>query len=180
MTLAATLRRGESLGDRVMKVDHAGEHGAVCIYRGQRWAAALLAPSLVPELALNQAHEERHRAIFAAELARRGARRCRSYFLCATGGWTLGIVTGLLGRRAIAATTVAVERVVLRHLDEQRSALRGDDPAAVAAIDSIADEEAEHRDASARMLGEPTWMLRALMGVVAMATEAVIWLGMNL
>jgi len=179
MTLAATLRPGESLGDRVMKVDHAGEHGAVCIYRGQRWIAAVLSPSLVPELALNQAHEERHRAIFAAELARRGVRRCRSYFLCAAGGLTLGLVTGLLGRRAIAATTVAVERVMLRHLDEQRLALR-DDPGAIAAIDSIADEEAEHHDASARMMGASTVPLRALMAVVALSTEAVIWLGMNL
>jgi ubiquinone biosynthesis monooxygenase Coq7 len=179
MTLAAALRPGESLGDRVMKVDHAGEQGAVCIYRGQRWVATLLAPSLVPELASNQAHEERHRAIFAAELARRGVRRCRSYFLCAAGGLTLGLVTGVLGRRAIAATTVAVERVVLRHLDQQRAAL-SDDPAAIAAIDSIAAEEAEHHDASIRMMGAPILPLRALMAVVAASTEAVIWLGMNL
>jgi ubiquinone biosynthesis monooxygenase Coq7 len=173
------LRRAESLGDRVMKVDHAGEHGAVCIYRGQRSVATLLAPSLVPGLALNQAHEERHRAIFAAELARRGVRRCRSYFLCATGGLMLGLVTGLLGRRAIAATTVAVERVVLRHLDEQRAALR-DDPAAVVAIDGIAGEEAQHHDGSVRMIGAPTAPLRALMAVVAVSTEAVSWLGMKL
>jgi ubiquinone biosynthesis monooxygenase Coq7 len=179
MTLAAALCPGESLGDRVLKVDHAGEQGAVCIYRGQRWIATLLAPSLVPELALNQAHEERHRAIFAAELARRGVRRCRSYFLCAAGGLALGLITGLLGRRAIAATTVAVERVVLRHLDEQRAALT-DDPAATAAIDGIALEEAEHHDASARMMGPPTMPLRALMSVVSLSIEAVIWLGMNL
>jgi ubiquinone biosynthesis monooxygenase Coq7 len=179
MTLAAALRPGESLGDRVMKVDHAGEQGAVCIYRGQRWVAALLAPSLVPELALNQAHEERHRAVFAAELARRGVRRCRSYYLCAAGGLTLGLFTGLLGRRAIAATTVAVERVVLRHLAEQRLALGGD-PGAIAAIDAIAAEEAEHHDASARTVGSPGAALRGLMAVVALSTEAVIWLGMNL
>jgi ubiquinone biosynthesis monooxygenase Coq7 len=69
--------------------------------------------------------------------------------------------------------------VVLRHLDEQRAALR-DDPAAVAAIDSIAGEEAEHHDASLRMIGAPTAPLRALMAVVAFSTEAVIWLGMKL
>ena len=169
-----------SLGDRVMKVDHAGEQGAVCIYRGQRWVASLFAPSLVPELAQTQAHEERHRAIFAAELSRRGIRRCRSYILCATGGTVLGLVTALFGRRAIAATTVAVERVVLRHLDEQRAALRGIDPAAVAAIDSIAREEAEHRDDALHTLGHPTWPLRQLMSIVSLSTETVIWLGMRL
>ncbi|MBV9419480.1 MAG: demethoxyubiquinone hydroxylase family protein, partial [Alphaproteobacteria bacterium] len=34
---------GETLGDRILKVDHAGENGAVCIYRAQifvcRWRA---------------------------------------------------------------------------------------------------------------------------------------------
>jgi ubiquinone biosynthesis monooxygenase Coq7 len=88
-------------------------------------------------------------------------------------------VTGLLGRRAIAATTVAVERVVLRHLDEQRAAM-ADDPAAVAAIDSIAAEETEHHDTSVQIMGAPTVALRALMAIVALSTEAVIWLGMNL
>jgi ubiquinone biosynthesis monooxygenase Coq7 len=168
------------LGDRVMKVDHAGEQGAVCIYRGQRWIASLFAPPLVAELAQTQAHEERHRAIFAAELGRRGVRRCRSYALCTVGGTVLGIVTALFGRRAIAATTVAVERVVLRHLDQQRAALRVIDPAAVAAIDSVVHEEVDHHDDALRILGRPTWLLRQLMSTVSLSTEAVIWLGMHL
>jgi ubiquinone biosynthesis monooxygenase Coq7 len=168
------------LGDRVMKVDHAGEQGAVCIYRGQRWVASLFASPMVPELAQTQAHEERHRAIFAAELRRRGIRRCRSYVLCAVGGTVLGIITALFGRRAIAATTVAVERVVLRHLDQQRATLRVIDPAAVAAIDSIVREEAEHHDEALRALGRPTWPLRQLMLAVSLSTETVIWLGMHL
>ena len=41
MEVIARLAADESLGDRVMKVDHAGEHGAVNIYRAQllacRW-----------------------------------------------------------------------------------------------------------------------------------------------
>lgn len=178
--LGARLKRAESLGDRVMKVNHAGEQGAVCIYRGQRWVATLIAPSLVAELAENQAHEERHRAIFAAELARRGVRRCRSYWPCALGGATLGIVTALLGRRAIAATTVAVERVVLRHLDEQRAALQAIDVHAVAAIDDIAREEQAHHDASLRALGTASRPLVLLMAIVSGSSEAVIWLGMRL
>jgi ubiquinone biosynthesis monooxygenase Coq7 len=180
LTLSARLKPGESLGDRVMKVNHAGEQGAVCIYRSQRWIAALVAPSIVPKLVENQIHEERHRAIFAAELARRGVRRCRSYWLCAGGGTALGIVTALLGRRAIAATTVAVEQVVLRHLEAQRVALQRLDVLAVAAIDDIAREEREHHDASRRAMGHPSGPLRMLMSVVSTATEVVIWLGMRL
>ena len=180
MVLVARLKPGESLGDRVMKVDHAGEQGAICIYRVQRWIAHLVAPSLVPELAESQAHEERHRAVFAAELSRRGVSRCRSYWLCAVGGTALGIATAPFGRRAIAATTVAVEQVVLRHLDAQRTALRGLDAEAAAAVDDIAGEEREHHDTAMRTLGRPSGPLRMLMAVVSASTEVVIWLGMRL
>ena len=117
MELAARLNSGESLGDRILKVNHAGEHGATNIYRGQRVACRWRNVALRCELEKFQKHEERHRAVFAEALRRRGLRRCRSYHLCGVAGFVLGLVTGLCGRASIAATTVAVERVVLRHLD---------------------------------------------------------------
>src|SRR5262245_22493906 len=121
------------LGGRIIKVDHAGEHGAVNIYTGQLFMARLTARHLVAELAEFKSHEMRHREIFRMELQRRGRRRCRSYLLCGVGGLVLGLVTGLLGPSAIAATTVAVEQVVLRHLEEQVARLRDTDPQAAAA-----------------------------------------------
>src|SRR5262245_42406063 len=132
------------LGGRIIKVDHAGEHGAVNIYTGQLVTARLTARHLLAELAEFRSHELRHREIFRLELQRRGRRRCRSYLLCGFGGLVLGLVTGLLGASAIAATTVAVERVVLRHLEEQVARLRATDPQAVAAISAIIADEREH------------------------------------
>ena len=108
------------LGGRIIKVDHAGEHGAVNIYTGQILMARLAAPELVGELTEFKSHELRHREIFRLELQRRGRRRCRSYWLCGFGG--LALITGLLGRSAIAATTV--ESVVLRQLEQQIARLR--------------------------------------------------------
>ena len=137
-------------------------------------------PDLVRELAEYQSHEERHRAVFEAELVRRGIRRCRSFWLCAGGGAVLGVATGLMGRKAIAATTVAVERVVLRHLEEQKSALAAVDSAAVTAIKEIEKDERAHHDLSARDLGRKTWAQGLLMAVVSASTEGVIWLGMRL
>ena len=111
MTIAGT-----SLGNRILKVNHAGEHGAVGIYTGQILMARLTAPHLVDALDGFRAHERRHRQLFDAELQRRHRPRCRSYTLCGLGGLALGLLSGLLGAKAIAVTTVAVERVVLRHL----------------------------------------------------------------
>jgi ubiquinone biosynthesis monooxygenase Coq7 len=180
MTLHAKLHSKETLGDRIMKVNHAGEHGAVNIYRGQLMLARFTAPEQSAVLEEFLAHECRHRAIFASELARRGQPRCRSYALCGLGGCVLGILTGMLGRRAIGATTFAVERVVLKHLQAQLATLGAKDAEAVEAIRDIMAEEAEHKDRySDAQAGDRIWRA-LLLPVVAAATESVIWLGMRL
>jgi len=180
MQLSTRPNADEALGGRVLKVNHAGENGAISIYAGQILVARVRARSLIPELAEFKSHEEKHRAIFLAELQRRGLQRCRSYWLCAAGGFTLGVITALLGRRAIAATTVAVECVVLGHLKHQLRALAGKDEAAVEAISKIVAEEQQHHDQSAAHVGVGGFWQRVLTPIVAGSTESVIWLGMHL
>jgi ubiquinone biosynthesis monooxygenase Coq7 len=164
----------------MLKVDHAGEHGAVNIYRGQRLVCRLTARDLLPELREFQSHEERHRLIFAAELKRRGIRRCRSYALCGLGGYVLGVVTALCGRSAIAATTCTVERVVLTHLREQLAFLKAADTAAYGAVSSIFDDEQSHHDRAAISIRQGAFWPRVIEPVVRLSTETVIWLGMRL
>lgn len=180
MKTSARPRFGEVLGDRVLKVDHAGEHGAVNIYRGQLAACRFRNAELRRELDEFRRHEERHRAVFAEELQRRGAPRCRSYHLCGVGGYILGFVTGLCGRPSIAATTLAVERVVLRHLDVQLRELHDTDPEAHRAINSIIRDEQEHHDRAALETRQGIFWPRVLKPVVSASTEVVIWLGMHL
>lgn len=168
------------LGDRILKVNHAGEHGAIGIYSGQILMARLTAPRMLAELREFRSHERRHRAIFGAELVRRGRRRCRSYWLCGVGGFVLGVITGLLGSDAIAATTTAVESVVLQHLEHQLVVLEGRDPAAVAAISSIVAEEQQHHDQSLGHVPAGAFWPKVLTPIVSASTEAVIWLGMRL
>jgi len=165
---------------RIIKVNHAGEHGAVNIYAGQIAMARLRARSLLPELAEFKAHEERHRAIFARELQRRGLPQCRSYWLCGLGGYVLGLLTGLLGARSIATATVAVERVVLRHLHEQLREIGLADPDATNAISAILSEEQYHHDHSAAQIHHAGVIGRMIGSVISAATESVIWLGMRI
>ena len=174
------MHQSDDLGARILKVNHADENGAVNIYRGQLLAARLTVPGMVEELAQFKQHEESHRAIFCAELVRRNRSRCRSYGLCGIGGFALGLLTGLLGRQAIAATTVAVERVVLRHLLHQVEVLQHQDEAAVAAIKAIIDDERHHHDQSAIHVQTHNILVKLLSPVMSASTEAVIWLGMRL
>jgi ubiquinone biosynthesis monooxygenase Coq7 len=180
MGLTARLGIGETLGDRVMKVDHAGEHGAICIYRAQRWFAHWRAPEMVPELEHFLTHERGHRALFGAELQRRNRRRCRSYHWCGIGGFILGGVTGLAGRKAIAATTVAIERVVLRHMHEQLCVLENVDEHAAVTLRCVIAEEQEHHDLSVGRLGPSSFWSKLIDPLVSASTETTIWLGMHL
>lgn len=172
-----------ALGDRIMKVNHAGEHGAICIYTAQIFLARLTAPDLVEELIEFRSHERSHRAVFDAELQRRGQAKCRSYHVCGIGGYTLGLLTGLFGASAISATTVAIESVVLRHLQQQIKDLSGGDvidTSAINAIRIIIEEEQRHHDHSARHCKPDGFWSRLLGPIVAASTETVIWLGMRL
>ena len=173
-------KTGNSHANRFMQVNHAGEHGAVHIYAGQILVARLTAPTMLTEILEFKAHEEKHRALFAEALRHRSCRPCRSAFLCAAGGFVLGAFTALFGRRAIAATTVAVERVVLRHLQSQLAILENLDAEAGEIIATIITEEQMHHDQSVAHLGKSTVCSKFLQAMVSGATEMVIWSGMRM
>lgn len=172
--------KATTLAERILKVNHAGENGAVNIYAAQIVVARVTAPSMVAKLKEFKTHEQEHRAIFWSELQGRGVRRCRSYMLCGIGGYVLGFITALFGLKAIAATTAAVERVVLGHLQSQLRALDGQDEAAVVAISKIVNDEMLHLEQSEVHLDVGQFWPRVLMPIVAASTESVIWLGMRL
>jgi 3-demethoxyubiquinol 3-hydroxylase len=89
-------------------------------------------------------------------------------------------MTGLCGRPSICATTVAVERVVLRHLEAQLRDLRESDPEAHRAISSIMEDEQAHHDRAALEKRQGIFWPRVLRPLVSASTEVVIWLGMHL
>jgi ubiquinone biosynthesis monooxygenase Coq7 len=165
---------------RIIKVNHAGEFGAVNIYRAQLMAARRVMPSLVPQLQEFLAHEKRHSSTFAEILRARRIPRCKSYWFCGVGGFALGLLTSLFGRSGIIACTAAVETVVTRHLVEQLAFLESQgDTEAAAAVQSIVSEEEEHKAVGIAQ-GRDSSLFKPLGAVVAIATSFVIWVGMML
>ncbi|WP_376741915.1 demethoxyubiquinone hydroxylase family protein [Sphingomicrobium flavum] len=173
------LRPAKSIAEKMIKVDHTGENGAVNIYRAQAIGARLFARDLLPAIRENREHEERHREIFSAVLQDKGVRRCVSFHLAGVGGFALGFVTGLMGRQAIHATTFAVEHVVLEHLEGQLAYLRDTDATAFRAVGAIVAEEQEHHDHAEANLDERKLLNRALIAIVRLCTEGVIRFGMR-
>lgn len=180
MDAATNISPPSALGNRILRVDHAGEQGAICVYRAQWLVAGLTAPSMREQLADFLVHEKRHRSIFGAALMQRGLPRAGNYAICSAGGYVLGALTALMGRGSIAATTIALESVVVRHLKQQRALLSAADPAVADLITSIVEDEAMQHDRSLDAIDIESAWLRSVGLVVRKATGAAIWLGMRL
>ena len=160
----------------ILRVDHAGEHGAIRIYRAQIAAARRIAPDIVPQLEEALADERRHCATFETALRKRGERSCNLLSLWGVGGTVLGFSTALLGREAILVCTEAVERTVHRHMDEQVAWLASREAGLATVIGAIREEEVAHLDrAGGARSGSSTTWLRALDRIVAAATELLVW-----
>lgn len=172
-------RRAETISEKMIKVDHAGENGAVNIYRAQIIAVSLRAPSLKAELSHNFEHELEHRRIFQAWLNQNDIRRCLSYHLCGIGGFALGFVTGLIGPKAVHATTYAVETVVLEHLEHQVETLTLNDLSAAECVSKIIEDEKSHRDHAASQLSGESRLTKVILAIVTLSTECVIRFGMR-
>ena len=161
---------------RIVRVNHAGEFGAIRIYSAQILVAARLWPDCVAKLAEILGHERDHCTAFLASMPARNSRPCRVMQFWSWGGWLLGFVTALLGRRGIWACTAAVEAAVHRHLDDQLHFLSGRDPDLHATILAIREEELSHLHHAEEQLRSPGRSLRLLRSMVSVATDCLIWL----
>ncbi len=173
------LRPAKSIAEKMIKVDHAGENGAVNIYRAQYLISRIRARHLLPELKHFQEHEMEHRQIFASHLSSNGIRPCVSYHLCGLGGWWLGFVTGLIGPSAVMATTYAVENVVLEHLEHQAEYLRKQEPMALKCVEAIIEDEKAHHDHAFNRFDHDGLLAKFLVRIVKLCTENVIRFGMR-
>ena len=131
--------------DAMIRVDQAGEVGAMRIYAGQLAVLGARSPA-ARAISRMAAQEARHRAAFDRMIADRGVRPTLLAPLCDRAGYALGALTALISPEAAMACTVAVETEIDRHYEEQRRALGTSDPALAAAITEFQADEVEHRD----------------------------------
>ncbi|ESQ75665.1 demethoxyubiquinone hydroxylase family protein [Asticcacaulis sp. AC402] len=160
---------------RILKVNHAGEFGAIRIYRAQLWAARRWQPSLITFLTETLSHEIDHCGKFLKAMQERKARPCTAMWLWGIGGYVLGLATAAMGVNAVMACTKAVEQTVHRHLDAQIRYLSGRDEPLRDIILAIQVEENAHLSHAVAHL-RPSLLNGPLEAVIVAATEAVIWL----
>ena len=131
--------------EAMIRVDHAGEYGAVRIYQGQ---LAVLRPGGAADTIRHMAEqEERHLKAFDRLINERKVRPTALEPVWAVAGFALGAATALMGEKAAFACTAAVEEVIDEHYAAQIKALEdGKDPALKEKIEDFRADEAAHRD----------------------------------
>jgi len=164
---------------KILKVNHAGEFGAINIYRAQILVSKLFRRDYVPLLESFMADEKRHLSTFWTEIQRRNGIKCKSYWLCGLGGWVMGFISALFGRPGVMACTWAVESVVVGHLNEQLEYLgQKQDREAYDAVKSILDDEKNHRDVGQNE-GGMSKLYAPIRFMISTFTEGVIRIGMR-
>lgn len=160
----------------ILRVDHAGELGAVHIYRGQRavmGASARQAP-LAAHFAELEAQEAEHLAHFERLLTERRVRPTALTPLWRLAGFALGAGTALMGEKAAHACTEAVESVIEGHYADQVSELEARDPDLAAILAKFRDEEIAHRDHAVEEGAREAPGYRLLSAVIGAGCRAAI------
>lgn len=143
---------GEEVRDRrlaeMIRVDHAGEYGAVQIYRGQRAVFDRIdskghAAQLLAEM---EEGEQEHLKTFDRMIAERGVRPTLMAPVWRVAGFGLGAVTALMGEKAAHACTEAVEEVIEEHYGDQSEKLRGVDAELKHVVDKFRADEVAHKE----------------------------------
>ena len=159
---------------RMVRVDHAGEYGAVRIYEGQR---AVLrrgpAAAAIREMA---EREQEHLDGFSKIVGERNIRPTVFLPLWHVAGQALGVATGLLGARAAMACTAAIEEVIDEHYAGQASQLGDDEVELRDMIEQYRSDEAAHRDVALAHEAELTPGYELLSGAIKAGSRLAIWL----
>jgi 3-demethoxyubiquinol 3-hydroxylase len=142
--------------DSMIRVDQAGEYGAVRIYCGQEAVLGQHHP-VARVIARMHSQEECHLKRFDAMMVDRGVRPTLLQPFWHVAGYGLGAVTALLGPNAAMACTAAIETEIDRHYGEQLRLLGDADPDLAGTVGRFRAEEIEHRDAAIAAGAEDTF-----------------------
>ena len=115
--------------EEIIRVDHAGERGAIKIYEGQLLALKTFKQNeyLKKKIEEMKEHEKEHYEYFDNEIKKRNIKPTRFLPLWDLMGVTLGFGTAMLGEKAAMLCTASVEEVIDGHYKDQTFKLKEDE-----------------------------------------------------
>ena len=134
--------------EEFIRVDHAGERGAVKIYEGQLLALNTFVKdeNLKKTIEEMKVHEKEHCQYFENEIKRRNIRPTKFLPLWDLLGVGLGFGSTLLGKKAAMLCTASVEEVIDEHYQNQINELGSDEKELKKKIIKFRQDELHHKD----------------------------------
>ncbi len=134
--------------EEFIRVDHAGERGAVKIYEGQLLALNTLVKdeNLKKTIEEMKIHEKEHSDFFEKEIKKRNIKPTKFLPLWDLLGVGLGFGSTILGRKAAMLCTASVEEVIDKHYQSQIDQLGPEEKELKKKIIKFREDELHHKD----------------------------------
>ena len=134
--------------EEFIRVDHAGERGAVKIYEGQLLALNTIVKNdeLKKTIEDMKKHETEHCEFFENEIKKRDIKPTKFLPLWDLLGVGLGFGSTLLGKKAAMLCTASVEEVIDKHYLDQINQLGPDEKELKKKISKFRQDELDHKD----------------------------------
>ena len=134
--------------EEFIRVDHAGERGAIKIYEGQLLALNTLVKNdklkkIIEEM---KVHEKEHCEYFENEIKKRNIKPTKLLPLWDLLAVGLGFGSTILGKKAAMLCTASVEEVIDKHYLNQINQLESDEKKLKAKIIKFREDELHHKD----------------------------------
>ena len=134
--------------EEIIRVDHAGERGAIKIYEGQLLALKTIKQDddLRDKIEEMKEQEKEHLEYFEKEIQKRKIKPTYLLPLWDVMGVALGFGTALLGKKAAMLCTASVEEVIEDHYQNQLKKLGNDEMDLKTKIEKFKREEVKHKN----------------------------------
>ena len=134
--------------EEFIRVDHAGERGAIKIYEGQLLALNTIIKDeeLKKKIEEMKIHEKEHAEYFENEIKKRGIKPTKFLPLWDLLGVGLGFGSTILGKKAAMLCTASVEEVIDEHYQNQINQIESDEKELKSKIIKFREDELNHKD----------------------------------
>ena len=138
----------KKLLEQFIRVDHAGERGAIKIYEGQLLALKTFMKNdkLKSQIEEMKKHEKEHAEFFDKEIKKRNIKPTKFLPLWDLLGVGLGFGSTLLGKKAAMLCTASVEEVIDEHYKSQIDQIEVDEKDLREKIIKFRQDELDHKD----------------------------------
>ncbi len=134
--------------EEFIRVDHAGERGAIKIYEGQLLALNTLVKDdkLKKKIEEMKNNEKKHLDFFNKEIKKRNIKPTKLLPLWDLLGVGLGFGSAIMGKKATMLCTASVEEVIDGHYQNQLDQLHADEKILKEKIKKFRDDEIHHKN----------------------------------